>query len=67
MKKQKIKIYTGDEIQIVYERHKNDPKSVVYSDSFGNYWKSPPLDSGKWNMKWWFAFLELENSKTVKK
>jgi len=62
----KVKIYTIDDIQIVYRRFHENPHSVVYSIDNGLTWQSPEMDTGKWgsglepniyqNIK--FAFLE---------
>lgn len=67
--KNKIKMYSWDEIQVVYKRFYECSWSVVYSIDGGMTWQSPEMDTGKWgsglepnvywNMK--FAFLELES------
>ncbi len=58
--KNKIKMYSWDEIQVVYKRFSDNPHSVVYSIDGGMTWQSPPMDTGKWNQGMKFAFLELE-------
>jgi hypothetical protein len=67
----KIKIYTQDEIQKVYERHHRHCGTVVYSKNGGTLWQSVPMDTGKWNEEhaedagkswikpWVYAFLEI--------
>lgn len=52
-----FEIYGRDEIQTVYERHYTHPGSIVYSEN-GYEWKSVPMDSGKWNNKWYFSFIK---------
>ncbi len=56
----KVRTYTRNDIQKVYERHHTYPNSVVYSTD-GYNWNPVPVDTGKWNLQEWiYAFLELE-------
>lgn len=72
--KANVETYSWDNIQKVYRRFAENPRSVVYSTDDGFTWQSPEMDTGKWgsgldpkvyrNMK--FAFLELLPAKEIK-
>jgi hypothetical protein len=58
-----MKTYKINEIQKVYKQFYINPHSVVYSEDNGLTWKSPPMDTGKWNLceyinPWLFAFIK---------
>lgn len=57
-----IKMYTWAEIQEVYKRHHDCPGSVVYHTTDNTLdWKPVPMDTDKWETKWIFAFIQLDN------
>lgn len=55
-----VKIYTRVDIKKVYHQHVYHCGSVVYSDDKGYTWHSVPMDTGKWNHEWVYAFIEIK-------
>lgn len=53
------KMYDRTEIQKVYSRHANNCGTVLYSEDGGYVWHTVPIDSGKWDLEWLFAFIEV--------
>lgn len=54
----KFKIYEQQEILKVYQQHAKKCGTVLYSEDGGYTWHSVPMDSGKWDRNWVFAFIK---------